>query len=220
MATYVLTSGNDSFAVPTPNEANQIFAGDGNDVVYGGNLADSIFGGNGNDGIDGGSGNDLLSGDAGNDTLVGNTGDDTLDGGAGADFMVGGNGNDVMFGGNASSGYDEMQGGAGSDSYVHTYNSDLGFSVIYDTSGTDTLTVNGVASVANLFYAYYGADQSGLHIVTAADAADGINDDGIIILNFFGAGGVSGGHGAGEIENITVGSNTVSLWSLASSALA
>ncbi|MBD0302751.1 MAG: hypothetical protein ICV85_11405, partial [Tolypothrix sp. T3-bin4] len=48
---------------------------------------DNLFGGNGNDVLSGGSGSDRLVGDSGNDTLSGGSGTDILRGGAGNDVF-------------------------------------------------------------------------------------------------------------------------------------
>src|SRR5205814_4398214 len=78
--------------------SNNMFGGDGNDLLQaggeGGTTA-TLGGGNGNDTLIGYFSDDLLLGDAGDDSLVGGAGNDTLDGGTGADVMKGGDGNDT-----------------------------------------------------------------------------------------------------------------------------
>jgi Ca2+-binding RTX toxin-like protein len=77
--------------------------------------------------ITGTAANDTIYGAANNDTLNGNAGNDTLDGGGGADILIGGSGND-------------------------TYQLDAATaagSKIQDTSGTDTLNLNGITLSLN-----------------------------------------------------------------------
>ncbi|HMS71954.1 MAG TPA: calcium-binding protein, partial [Baekduia sp.] len=64
--------------------------GPGNDRLLGGPHVDNIFGGSGDDLVDGGQSDDVLRGDAGNDTIYGRNGEDLLFGGTGRDRLVGG----------------------------------------------------------------------------------------------------------------------------------
>lgn len=82
----------------------QIFAGDGNDLLVGNAAAQTLNGGDGNDTLQGLAGNDRLEGDVrfssfgGDDQLEGGDGADTLDGGADefdADVFLGGAGTDT-----------------------------------------------------------------------------------------------------------------------------
>ncbi|MEQ9325703.1 MAG: S8 family serine peptidase, partial [Rhodospirillales bacterium] len=77
-------------------DIENVYTGDGNDVVIGNGLDNTLHAGRGDDTISGGGGNDVLYGEAGNDTLVGGSGQDTLIGGAGDDLIYGGSGNDTV----------------------------------------------------------------------------------------------------------------------------
>ena len=78
--------------------SDMISGGLGNDQIDAGDGRDTVFGGDGTDSIFGSHGDDLLSGDAGNDTLDGGHGADTLIGGDGDDLANGNYGNDQVFG--------------------------------------------------------------------------------------------------------------------------
>ena len=54
-----------------------VYGGDGNDMLTGNDAGNRIHGGHGNDTIDGGEGADTLYGELGTDTLIGGSGDDT-----------------------------------------------------------------------------------------------------------------------------------------------
>jgi Ca2+-binding RTX toxin-like protein len=93
-----------------------------------------LAGGEGNDSLDGGTGDDDLYGEAGNDILLG---------GAGNDSLAGGDGNDTLDGG---AGADALNGGAGDDTYLVTSGqAPLNSAVenITDSSGTDTVRLQG-----------------------------------------------------------------------------
>lgn len=69
---------------------NQIYGGDGNDLITGGFRSDQLAGGDGNDLIFGGFGNDEITGGAGRDVLFGGAGRDTFhySAGAGVDIIA------------------------------------------------------------------------------------------------------------------------------------
>ncbi|MCY6381796.1 tandem-95 repeat protein [Hoeflea prorocentri] len=69
---------------------NQIYGGDGNDLIIGGFRSDELAGGDGNDLIFGGFGNDDITGGAGRDFLIGGAGRDTFNyaSGAGIDIIA------------------------------------------------------------------------------------------------------------------------------------
>ncbi|MEW8309346.1 MAG: calcium-binding protein, partial [Candidatus Thiodiazotropha endolucinida] len=89
-------------------EADEIDAGNGDDVVH----ADD-----GNDQVHGNAGNDQLFGEGGNDTLYGDEGNDRLLGGDGLDRLFGGLGNDTLRGGLGNG--DVLEGGLGNDTYFY-----------------------------------------------------------------------------------------------------
>ncbi|MBK3774711.1 hypothetical protein GAY31_11145 [Azospirillum brasilense] len=215
IGTYVLSTGNDYWVSPNPSEQVNVYAGEGNDTVGGGNLDDYLDGGNGNDDLYGFNGNDFLNGLAGSDYLVGGAGNDTLLGGDGWDYLYGGDGDDVLNGGACAGsggviGMDELYGGAGNDVYLH-YNNDGGVSAISDSSGTADRVIFNDATIYDLEFYVTGTR---LTITTSADYADGYNNNGVEIYNFF---GVSNGyltHGSGEVEYLQVGNSAYSIWGL------
>ncbi|HWL80983.1 MAG TPA: M10 family metallopeptidase C-terminal domain-containing protein [Roseomonas sp.] len=129
------TSGNDGISpamtspgvsgIPSDQQLNVIYGGNGNDTIYGGDAEDWIFGGNGDDTLSGSSRSVSLSpnhlfGGNGNDLLFGSTGDDVLVGGRGNDTLLGGDleyehGKDLLFGG---AGDDVLDGRKGSDTLL------------------------------------------------------------------------------------------------------
>ncbi len=117
-------NGHDTI-IGSPDLADNIIGGHGDDTIssQGGN--DTISGGDGNDLISGGTGNDSINSGDGDDVVNGEDGDDVVTLGNGQDTLNGGNGNDSCFAGN---GQDLLNGDAGND----TLNGD---------GGTDT--VNG-----------------------------------------------------------------------------
>ncbi|MFC5359263.1 calcium-binding protein [Azospirillum himalayense] len=210
MGFYALTSGQYNWAPSNPYETWSIYGNNLNNQIVGGSLNDYISGGDGNDSLDGGAGDDMISGDAGSDLIYGGSGSDNLLGGTGDDTLYGQDGNDTLNGG-ASGFRDILAGGNGNDTYTHYYN-DGGLSWIVDGSGTsDHLVINDVSSFSNLTFTRF-TDSSGnlndwLGIFTTADTS---GSNGIYIQGFFN--GSTYGHGAGEVEYITVGSTTYSLW--------
>ncbi|CCJ57889.1 putative hemolysin [Bordetella bronchiseptica MO149] len=74
----------------------------GNDELYGGDGDDILYGQGGNDKLYGGDGDDILYGGAGTDELRGGAGNDELYGGEGKDLLIGGQGDDILHGGGGS----------------------------------------------------------------------------------------------------------------------
>ena len=82
---------------------DEIFGGDGDDliateesvdVVEGGTGDDKLVGGAGADEVRGNEGDDVVSTGSGNDAGFGGAGDDTVQGGSGHDWLSGGDGDD------------------------------------------------------------------------------------------------------------------------------
>lgn len=105
------------------NNADQIFAFGGDDIVRAragadfvaaGGGDDTVFAGAGADVVLGGGGADRLFGEAGDDVLVGGNGADRLHGGIGDDILDGGDGADILDGGR---GFDILTGGDGADMF-------------------------------------------------------------------------------------------------------
>ncbi len=140
-------NGNDTI-IGSPDLADDLSGGDGDDVIQGlggtdtlsgGDGSDMISGGLGNDQIDAGDGRDTVSGGDGTDSIFGSHGDDllsgdvgndTLDGGHGADTLIGGDGNDLA---NGNFGNDQVFGdsdlpnvlGTGNDTLFGGPNNDI-----------------------------------------------------------------------------------------------
>lgn len=107
----VLEANTDPFNI-FGDQAWEISAEHGNDLIYGYVNNDSLYGKGGNDSLYGEGGNDLLLGGSGNDQLRGGAGNDSLRGDEGNDLLIGGEGADTLLGG---SGRDTLQGGLGRD---------------------------------------------------------------------------------------------------------
>ena len=117
-------------------DADDVFAGSGDDTVNAGAGADQVYGGDGNDSLQGGAGNDYMQGDAGDDTLDGGLGDDFLRGDAGNDLVQGGDGNDSVYGGAND---DLVYGGANDDQVFGGFGTDT----VYGGTGNDSVTGSG-----------------------------------------------------------------------------
>lgn len=188
MASYTGTNNSEvinisSWGAPVyPETSHGVNAMGGNDTVYG-----SAY-------------NDFLQGGTGNDVIYGNGGDDVLAGQAGSDQLYGGNGNDALWGGSVDSGADTLDGGAGDDRmyggggndlYIHTLGS--GVDRINDGrsetlaagygGGTDTISLPGISPSQIVAYRPPGTNE--LWLTSAADAADGVMNDGVIIEDFY-----------------------------------
>ncbi|WP_162801068.1 calcium-binding protein [Azospirillum brasilense] len=216
MAYIPLSSGNDLYPgypwSPPPNEACYIDGFDGDDTIAGTPYNDTIDGGNGHDNLFGGSGNDIIYGANGNDRLDGDYGNDYLMGEAGSDTIYGGFGNDTLIGGGAPAGTaDYLYGGEGDDIYYHDSNWG-GVTYIYDTDnyspGTqDRLIFSGVSSIYDL--QFFKVSNVDLYIMTTADAADFVNNNGVIIHGYFNNSGAPSS--ISEVEYLTVAGTTYDL---------
>jgi len=130
--------------------SNDIFGGDGNDIIRGGNASDTLDGGDGDDLIFGdvippqlsilvapsdprtltNGADDAISGGDGADTIHGVAGNDSINSGDGDDDVTSGIGNDSVFGGN---GADSITGDDGDDNL----NADGGFDTVVGGAGND-----------------------------------------------------------------------------------
>ncbi|WCL53948.1 calcium-binding protein [Gimibacter soli] len=165
-----------------------LYGGAGDDKIYGKlpgkpdrDQANAIWAGNGNDYIEAGSAGDVIGGGQGNDTLIGNVGADTLYGGAGAnggndlieagggddrvfasngtDTVLGGDGNDTLYGGDMD---DVLDGGDGADFLYGGTGDDViaggdGDDTIQSGPGNDTVT-GGLGADTFIFVANGGDD--------------------------------------------------------------
>ena len=73
-----------------------VFAGQGDDVIFGNSANNRIYAGPGHDMAFGDDGDDQLWGRAGDDVLRGDNGDDEIIGGLGSDLLIGGLGRDTF----------------------------------------------------------------------------------------------------------------------------
>jgi hypothetical protein len=96
-------TNNDDIIYPGANEL--VFARDGKDMVFGA-LNDQVYGGNGADIILLGAGHALGDGGSGDDTLMAGLGNDLLSGGSGNDKLFAGPGTTVMNGGKGANHFD------------------------------------------------------------------------------------------------------------------
>ena len=117
---------------------------------------DDLFGGDGNDVMYGIGGHDKLYGGNDNDYMTGDSGNDTLDGGAGVDLMYGGDNNDtfIVANGFAVTNGDEVYGGAGIDTLDISALTGLTGVSVNLTAGTFThsgsTSINVIAEVENV----------------------------------------------------------------------
>ena len=118
--------------IGSPDFADSINGGHGEDTISGQGGNDTIVGGDGNDLISGGTGNDSINSGDGDDSVSGDDGDDTILAGNGQDTISGGNGNDSVAGAN---GQDSLLGDAGDD----TLNGDGGTDTIDGGTGNDSI---------------------------------------------------------------------------------
>jgi Ca2+-binding RTX toxin-like protein len=116
-----------------------VFAGDGNDVVWVSSPG-ATRGGDGDDNLDGGVGRTELWGDNGNDSLDGGAGDDQIVGGDGNDKLYGEGGHDLLNGG---PGVDTVNGGSGDD---ELNNPDKSKDSLYGGSGNDRIDSGATVS--------------------------------------------------------------------------
>ncbi|MDA0285265.1 MAG: FG-GAP-like repeat-containing protein, partial [Planctomycetota bacterium] len=123
----LFTITGDDGAFPVPIADDTLLGGSGNDTIVGSIGNDSIDGGSGSDSISGGAGNDSINGGDGSDTIDGGTGDDTIAGQSGDDIISTGSGNDTV-----------LWNGLGH-----------GVDVVLDSTGVQTLTVQGDSGVNN-----------------------------------------------------------------------
>ena len=130
----------------------------------------------------------FMLGGNGNDTLVGGTAADLLVGNAGNDILVGGQGNDILL------------GGAGNDSYVYTTGD--GLDTILDTSGQNTLAVDGAILTGGDQYGdtRVHKDANG-HLYVDAGQGNLIIDGNIVIQNYA-SGGSFGLNMTGAVADV------------------
>lgn len=151
-------AGNDVIDLTAENFSNSATdglicrGGDGNDVIFAATGENKLFGDAGNDMICGASGNDLIVGGAGNDTLNGGGGDDifAFGGNWGSDMIRQNNGTVTLW----------IEGGSNENWFedTRTY-----------TDGTNTIKVEGTATVTLKFEADPELSASGAFAETTTE---------------------------------------------------
>jgi hypothetical protein len=116
----------------------QVFAKDGNDIVYGGGLSDQVYGGDDDDLLIAGPGKTLLDGGHDDDVLLAGLGNALLAGGSGNDKLFGGTGTAVMYGGKGANHFDCQLSALG-----------LARSIVMDYNPTDGDTISGMCKIVN-----------------------------------------------------------------------
>lgn len=169
-------------AIPMQGSLNAqwIWLGAKNDIVYAGEGDNIVYGRDGND---------ELYGQGGNDTLYGERGDDYLDGGAGNDRLEGGAGDDIYrFG--FGYGHDTILEAAGSQDVIElapdvtasdlTFRRD-GFNLIITLSDGSELTITNWSYSDAGDYRYgsrnYGSDNNRSYFVEKIKFANGVDAD-------------------------------------------
>ena len=122
--------GNDELR--TAGGTDQLFGGEGDDLLVSTGGNDRLVGNNGIDVLFGGDGDDAIFGLGGDDILHGEAGDDTLVAGFGDDVVYGDDGDDLVFG---HFGNDEIFGGEGNDRLFGQNDDDI----IHGEGGNDTV---------------------------------------------------------------------------------
>jgi hypothetical protein len=116
----------------------QVFAKDGNDIVYGGGLSDQVYGGDDDDLLIAGPGKTLVDGGPDDDVLLGGLGNALLVGGSGNDKLFGGAGTAVMYGGKGANHFECPLSALG-----------LARSIVMDYNPSDGDTISGFCKIVN-----------------------------------------------------------------------
>lgn len=134
---------------------DQLFLGDGRDVVYGYWGGDGIVGGGGNDKLYGENGSDSLYGGDGNDELYGGDGNDHIsdEGDGQADIMSGGLGNDIF-----QTDGGKVNADAGNDQVV-----------VYNPAAATNILVGTGSDYVHLDLNYWDPQRVDIREFTAAD---------------------------------------------------
>jgi hypothetical protein len=116
----------------------QVFAKDGNDIVYGGGLSDQVYGGDDDDLLIAGPGKTLIDGGPDDDVLLAGLGNGLLVGGSGNDKLFGGTGTAVMYGGKGANHFECPLSALG-----------LARSIVMDYNPSDGDTISGFCKIVN-----------------------------------------------------------------------
>ena len=137
----------------------QVFALDGNDLVYGGGLSDQVYGGDDDDLLIAGAGRTLIDGGPNDDTLLGGVGNGLLTGGRGNDKIFGGTGSSVMYGGRGANHFDCPLSALG-----------LAKTVVMDYNPSNGDTISGFCKIVNTIG---NGDTSDIPTVTLPNTGEG-----------------------------------------------
>lgn len=178
---FDMTTGLTNFVGESYVNFENVYMGNGNDLVNGNNSPNKIFGGGGNDKIHGWGGDDTLYGGAGIDQLMGGDGNDNLYSDGDGGVYMGGNGDDHLYS-SLGIGLETMDGESGSDfidlsgysgNYEFNMNTGLtniagekfaNFELVEMGKGNDTVTGN---NADNWIYGGDGNDK-----ITGGDGND------------------------------------------------
>ncbi len=157
---------------------------------FGSNLGENIFGGNGRDIVFAFGGNDSISTGLGNDIVFSGRGNDSVDAGAGNDSVFAGSGDDTVHGG---AGNDKIFGGRGFDTATYEGSiEDYTFTTFGAFTRVESFGDVADAGVDKLFRVealYFAADDLTLFIdgtnnaVLAADDAVATSEDGTLSIS-------------------------------------
>ena len=112
---FDMATGSTNFAGESYVNFENVYMGNGNDLVNGNNSPNKIIGGGGNDKIHGWGGDDILYGGSGVDQLIGGDGVDRIYSDGDGGVYLGGNGDDYMYS-SLGLGLEIMDGEMGFDS--------------------------------------------------------------------------------------------------------
>jgi Ca2+-binding RTX toxin-like protein len=153
-------TNNDDIIYPGANEL--VFARDGKDMVFGA-LNDQVYGGNGADIILLGAGHALADGGSGDDTLMAGLGNDLLSGGSGNDKLFAGPGTTVMNGGSGANHFDCPLSVAG-----------LARGIVLDYNPSNGDTISGSCKLVNTVGNAQNANNNNIELPDTGDTSSGV----------------------------------------------
>lgn len=193
-----LLSGGD---VAFPDALNEVYGGDGNDVVTAlGTFLDVLYGGGGDDVLSVGGTSSALVGGVGADQLYGGAGRNTLSGDAGVDQLFGGAGDDALTIGAQAADFvagEIYDGGTGTD-------------VLYAEAVTSAFTLTGSNITFSGLEGLVGF-RGGLTLTTAEIAGMTYLDTGTLRLSTSGAVDFSGAEVFTDVITLSAAGNSLLL---------
>jgi Ca2+-binding RTX toxin-like protein len=152
-------TNNDDIIYPGAGEL--VFARDGKDMVFGA-LNDQVYGGNGADIILLGAGHALADGGSGDDTLLAGLGNDLLSGGSGNDKLFAGPGTTVMNGGSGANHFDCPLSVVG-----------LARGIVLDYNPSNGDTISGSCKLVNTVGNAQNANNNNIELPDTGDTSSG-----------------------------------------------